>query len=435
MRPGSQALAGGGILIGAGRQGLGEAVKQREQHHHGGTEGSRLQEHAAWLEVTAALDLLPVPSLVLASDGTALDANGAWAALSAAPSEVARGEGWLGIVDPLDRGPLRGRLCEAAAVGQAGSADFQLAGPAGERWSRWWWRPGPAGRLLVCVADLDEHQPRHDDPWHQEHGPLARLVRRSEFVTLAGRALRRARCDGTHVAVLAVRLDGTAAAHHGAGQPDDDAVIRTAAKRILGAVGPAGVAAPVGRNEFAILYGDVRSPDDAGTAADRVHEALAKPLEVEGGACLSLVALTGFALASSPGETAEALIERACLTVRSPRPDQPTRPPVPVQPVSPGAVIAADAQDSGGRMPALLPAGPGSGTDAGTDLAGMVVHRLFGIGLTLQSAAGLADGLVAYRLGQAVARKLWQAVDELDAVICEVRTAALELQYPRHLQD
>ncbi len=45
----------------------------------------------AWLEVTAALDWLPLPSLVLACDGTALAANVAWAALSAAP---AGGRAW-----------------------------------------------------------------------------------------------------------------------------------------------------------------------------------------------------------------------------------------------------------------------------------------------------------------------------------------------------
>jgi GGDEF domain-containing protein len=408
---------------------------ERQQHRHGGTEGSHLQEQASWLEVTAALDLLPVPSLVLASDGAALDANEAWAALAAAPSEAARGEGWLGIVDPLDRAPLRGRLCEAAARGQAGSADFQLTGPAGERWSRWWWRPGPAGRLLVCVADLHEHQPRPDEPWHQGHGPLARLVRRSEFVTLAGRALRRARCDGTHVAVVAISLDGTATARHGAGQPDDDAMMRTVAERILGAVGPAGVAAQVGHGEFAILYGDGRSPDAAGIAASRVHEAVAQPLEVEGGWCLSLVALTGFALASSPSETAESLIARACLAARSARMDQSARPPAPVQAMSPGTVTLAAGQDSSIQTPVFLHSGTGTGTDAETGLAEMVVHRLFGVGLTLQSASGLADGLVAYKLGRAMACKLGQAVNELDAIICDVRTAAFELDCPRHLGD
>jgi GGDEF domain-containing protein len=402
---------------------------EREQHRRAGTEASGLQEHAAWLEVTAALDLLPLPSLVLASDGTALAANEAWAALSGAPAEAAYGEGWLGVVDLLDRGALQGRLCEAAAAGQAGDADFQLAGLAGGRLSRWWWRLGPAARLLVCVADLGEHQPRDDHPWHQEHGPLARLVRHSEFVTLAGRALRRSRCDGTDVAVVAVAVEGIATAHSSAGQPDGCAVMRAVAERILGAVGPAGVAAQVGHREFAILYGDVRSPDDPGIAASRVREAVAQPPEAEGDTRLSLAARTGFALASSPCETAEMLIARACLTVRSPRLDQPARPQASAQAVLPRAVPPPDGQDRSGQTPALFSSGLDAGTRAEMDLAAMVVHRLFGVGLNLQSAAGLADGLAAYQLGQAVAGKLCQAVDELDAIIRDVRTAAFKLYY------
>lgn len=50
------------------------------------------------------------------------------------------------------------------------------------------------------------------------------------------------------------------------------------------------------------------------------------------------------------------------------------------------------------------------------ELADTLVHRIFGVGLVLQSAASLADGPVAERLTR--------AVDELDAIIREVRSAA-----------
>jgi signal transduction histidine kinase len=56
----------------------------------------------------------------------------------------------------------------------------------------------------------------------------------------------------------------------------------------------------------------------------------------------------------------------------------------------------------------------------------MAVHRLFGVGLTLQSAAGLADGPVAARIQS--------AVDELDTVIRDVRTAVLMLYHPGRAQ-
>ena len=58
------------------------------------------------------------------------------------------------------------------------------------------------------------------------------------------------------------------------------------------------------------------------------------------------------------------------------------------------------------------------GSEDVLDVLALVVHRLFGIGLELQSAAGVADGPVADRL-QLV-------VDELDELIGDARSMAFE---------
>jgi hypothetical protein len=55
------------------------------------------------------------------------------------------------------------------------------------------------------------------------------------------------------------------------------------------------------------------------------------------------------------------------------------------------------------------------------------VHRLFSVGLTLQSAAAQVHG--------AVAEGLRRAADELDDVIRAVRTTAFETRRPEHPQD
>jgi len=52
------------------------------------------------------------------------------------------------------------------------------------------------------------------------------------------------------------------------------------------------------------------------------------------------------------------------------------------------------------------------------DVLALVVHRLFGIGLEIQSAAGVADGPAAGRLQQ--------VVDELDELIGDARSMAFE---------
>jgi PAS domain-containing protein len=136
----------------------------RDQAGHTGAASGPFWAHAAWLEMTAALDWLPLAALVLAPDGTALTANEAWVTLFEAPAEAAHGDGWLRVVAPRDRGALRALLREVVP-GETGCSDFRLVGPVGERWSRWWWLPGPAGRLIACVADLDERPP-HDGQRH-----------------------------------------------------------------------------------------------------------------------------------------------------------------------------------------------------------------------------------------------------------------------------
>jgi PAS domain-containing protein len=107
------------------------------------------------LGFAAALDLLPLASLVLAADGSALAVNREWALLFAAPGRASPGEGWLDVVEPEDREPLRRLLARAVAAGQPGSAVFRLTGSGGGRLSGWWWRPLTSGQLVVCVADLD----------------------------------------------------------------------------------------------------------------------------------------------------------------------------------------------------------------------------------------------------------------------------------------
>jgi len=115
------------------------------------------------LDSAVRLDQLPLATLILAGDGTAVKANRAWAALTAGAPETARGDGWPGLLAPADREAFEALLRADAQAGQAGSADVRLAGPGAERTSRWWWRPGPAGQLVVCVAEVGGLVPRGSD--------------------------------------------------------------------------------------------------------------------------------------------------------------------------------------------------------------------------------------------------------------------------------
>lgn len=108
-------------------------------------------------ELIAALEWLPVAALILADDGTVLAANQAWDALvGASPvshSDQGRRGDWLSTLRPADAAALRARLQVAAADGGTGSADVRLTGASRTRWSRWCWRAGPTGYLIVCAGE------------------------------------------------------------------------------------------------------------------------------------------------------------------------------------------------------------------------------------------------------------------------------------------
>ena len=89
-------------------------------------------------ELASVLYLLPLTSLVLAADGSAVAVNQEWALLSAVPGETARGDGWLGAVEPRDQEPLRRLLAGAVAAGKPGSGEFRLTGSGGGQRSLWW---------------------------------------------------------------------------------------------------------------------------------------------------------------------------------------------------------------------------------------------------------------------------------------------------------
>jgi PAS fold len=125
--------------------------------HHGDAECSASPGAAVRLEQ------LPLATLILAGDGSAVAANQTWAALAAGIPETARGDGWLGLLAPADRAAFASMLRAAARAGQAGSAEVRLTGAGAERTSRWWWRPGPAGQLVVCVAELGSPAPPGPD--------------------------------------------------------------------------------------------------------------------------------------------------------------------------------------------------------------------------------------------------------------------------------
>jgi hypothetical protein len=99
------------------------------------------------------LGWIPLPALILAADGSAVAVNPAWATVLPVAAD---GDGWVEAVERPFRSALRARLRLAAVACEPGSADCRVAGPDGDRWSRWWWHPAPPQNLVVCVGVIGD---------------------------------------------------------------------------------------------------------------------------------------------------------------------------------------------------------------------------------------------------------------------------------------
>jgi Diguanylate cyclase, GGDEF domain len=243
----------------------------------------------------------------------------------------------------------------------------------------------------------------------------APLVSIGNFLSRVNLALRRIP-SGAAVAVVTAGVAEAASPRGGTGKPASERVVQAVAEWVLGAAGPADSAVLMGAGEFAILCGGVRESAETDTIVRRIHDATARHFE-GGAAPISVATAAGVAMSSSPGDSAQRLIGVAARAMRAARQWDAAEPTGPVQagraPASPASGLAPPG--NGGRRAAAWPDSPTSAGSAGINVAEAIIHRLFGVGVALESAAMMADGGLAARIVQ--------VTDELDAIIRDARTA------------
>lgn len=248
----------------------------------------------------------------------------------------------------------------------------------------------------------------------------ALLVSVACFLNRADVALRRRARTGAEVAVIVAGAVGVSNARCSASGPAADEVARAVADLVLAAPGPADSAVLMGGGEFAILCRGVRESRETDAVVRRIRDAMARRFEV-GGEPVSVATAAGVAMASSPEDTAGGLIAAARRAMVAARQWDRAAPAVPVQasPAVEASPVPGTFPGPGDRGSQVVTARHASATSAATtgmELAEAVIHRLFGVGLVLESAARLAEG--------AVAAQIREAVEELDVVIREARAAA-----------
>jgi diguanylate cyclase (GGDEF)-like protein len=117
--------------------------------------------------------------------------------------------------------------------------------------------------------------------WRVSHDPLTELHNRAAFYEHLGRALSRARRQGTEVALLFIDLDDFKLVNDFLGHLEGDRVLHGVAERLKWCLREEDVAARIGGDELAVLLGGVA---DA-SAAVRVAECFQAQLRVPFGVC------------------------------------------------------------------------------------------------------------------------------------------------------
>jgi diguanylate cyclase (GGDEF)-like protein len=249
----------------------------------------------------AAFEAMHEAALVVASDGTVLEAN------PAAEQLLGEGDRWRGanLTAAAPQLELARRTAVGAAARRPLSGEFagfelSLAHTAA---------PGSAADASLLILH-DRRQDRAREAQlleRSERDALTEVANRLGFESSLAAAL--ATRHGQRVGLAYLDLDGFKAVNDTLGHAAGDAVLIECARRLTAIVRDGDVVARLGGDEFAIILREV-TPDGLAMVAERTVAALAAPFVTESGQ-VTLGASVGLAVAPNDGSDMDALLQAA----------------------------------------------------------------------------------------------------------------------------
>jgi diguanylate cyclase (GGDEF)-like protein/PAS domain S-box-containing protein len=136
--------------------------------------------------------------------------------------------------------------------------------------------------IVLNSRDVSERKAFEEQLQHQAfHDPVTGLANRALFAERVRHAVTRARRDHIGVAVIFIDLDDFKTINDSLGHAAGDEVLLEVGKRLATSIRASDTAARFGGDEFAVLLEGVESAQEAADTAERIHEALARPLALE----------------------------------------------------------------------------------------------------------------------------------------------------------
>ncbi len=167
---------------------------------------------------------------------------------------------------------------------------------------------GEFGVLARALANAESQRAALENELRQQalEDPLTGLANRTLFRNRVEHALSRRRENGKGLAVAFLDLDDFKTVNDSLGHAAGDELLVAVAQRVRESVRTSDTTARLGGDEFAVLLDDI---EDVAVPAQRILQALAKPIELEGQPVM-VNGSVGIAL-HEPGQTAADLLRNA----------------------------------------------------------------------------------------------------------------------------
>jgi diguanylate cyclase (GGDEF)-like protein len=288
-----------------------------DQHH------DARRRDAEMTQLTAVLDSLPAPTVLVGEDGRILSTNRTWVAhgelmreQGARPGRV--GDDYLAAMAeglaPEDHTAIADgmRLLRASPDGpSAGTFEYEYPAQLGS--AAFWFRLQAARvadsqRIVVSHVDVTERvRAEQALVWQARHDDLTGLPNRLRLLELMGEALQ---SEGRErIALLHVDLDGFKTVNDSLGQQIGDEMLRLVGSRLVEQVRPGDAVGRLGGDQFVVLARDCDS-SEAAALAFRLQTTFALPF-VASGISVPLSASIGIAVSRPDVRDAHQLLSDA----------------------------------------------------------------------------------------------------------------------------
>ena len=158
------------------------------------------------------------------------------------------------------------------------------------------------------ITELRRNQARAE--FLANHDPLTALPNRRLLEDRLRQALIQARRKQNMVALMMVDLDRFKTINDRFGHRFGDAVLLEAARRLCACVREVDTVSRMGGDEFVILLSELRQAQDAALVAQKILDAMSRPVEAEG-EVLRITCSIGIAEQHANGDDAQALLKAA----------------------------------------------------------------------------------------------------------------------------